>query len=117
MSSFNKLILMGNMVADPEFRRVGEKDLGRFTVAINDSYKGDAPPTYVDCEFWEPGKVATFLTKGKPVLLEGRIKQDRWKNSEGESRSKHIMVVQRLTLVGGKQSGAPNADVMDDFAA
>lgn len=114
MSSFNKLIIMGNMVADPEFRRVGEKDLGRFTVAVNDSYKGDAPPTYVDCEFWEPGKVATFLNKGKPVLLEGRLKQDRWKTAEGENRSKMVMVVQRLTLVGSRREAS---DVMDDFAA
>ena len=110
MSSFNQINLMGNLVADPEFKRVGDQDLGKFTLAVNDSYKKEGPPDYIDCEHWNPGKVATFLAKGKSVLVTGRIKQDRWENNEGERRSKLKVVVERLTLVGKKQdSEAPVA--------
>lgn len=117
MSSFNKLIIMGNLVAEPDIRQVGEQDVAKFAVAVNDSYKGDAQPTYVDCEFWNPGKVAAFFSKGKPVLLEGRIKQDRWQSPQGEKRSKMIMVVQRCTLVGRKeQERQPERELASDFA-
>ena len=87
MSSFNKLIVMGNLVADPEIRDIGD-GLAKFTLALNDSYKGDEKPTYLDCEFWKPGKVAGYMSKGKPVLLEGRIKQERWQSQDGSNRSK-----------------------------
>lgn len=113
MSSFNKLIIMGNLVGEPDIRQVGDQDVAKFAVAVNDSYKGDSLPTYVDCEFWNPGKVAGFFSKGKPVLLEGRIKQDRWTSPQGEKRSKMIMVVQRCTLVGKRE---PERELAADFA-
>ena len=112
MSSFNKLIVMGNLVADPEIRDIGD-GLAKFTLALNDSYKGDEKPTYIDCEFWKPGKVAGYMAKGKPVLLEGRIKQERWQSQDGSNRSKLVMVVQRCTLVGTKTE---SRELAADFA-
>ena len=112
MSSFNKLIVMGNLVADPDIRDIGD-GLAKFTVAINDSYKGDDKPTYIDCDFWKPGKVAGFMSKGKAVLLEGRVKQERWQDKDGSNRSKLMMVVQRCTLVGAKTDAR---ELAADFA-
>lgn len=116
MSSFNKLIVLGNLVGDPDIKDVGEHGLATFSLAINEGYKSDAQPTYIDCEFWRPGKVAGYLAKGKPVLLEGRIQQKRWVDKEGGKRSRIVMIVSRCTLIGGRQEAREDArELAADF--
>ncbi len=108
MSSFNKVILMGHLVRDPELRATGGgTNVGSFTLAINNRGKdGKESVSYIDCVAF--GKQADFakeyLTKGMPILIEGRLQQSRWEQ-EGQKRSKVEVIVQAVTFVGPKKNG------------
>ncbi|MCL4485062.1 MAG: single-stranded DNA-binding protein [Nitrospirae bacterium] len=108
MSSFNKVILMGHLVRDPELRVTGGgTNIGTFTLAINNRVKDDKESvSYIDCVAF--GKQADFakeyLTKGMPILIEGRLNQQRWEQ-EGQKRSKVEVIVQTVTFVGPKKNG------------
>ena len=110
MSSFNKVILMGNLTRDPEIRVTGGgMPVGSFSLAINNN-RGKAGDdkddvSYIDCVTF--GKQADFvrdyLAKGMPILVEGRLQQNRWEQ-EGQKRSKVEVIVSTLTFVGPPQA-------------
>ena len=119
-SSFNRVILMGNLVRDPELRvTTGGMNVGSFSLAINNRVKDDKESvSYIDCVAF--GKQADFaheyLEKGMPILVEGRLHQNRWEQ-EGQKRSKIQVIVNSLTFVGPKKNGedtAPETSLPED---
>lgn len=113
MASFNRVVLMGNLTRDPELRYVGNNipvtDLG---LAVNDRRKNASgelveETTFVDVTLWSrQAEVACeYLTKGSPVLIEGRLKYDTWQTTDGQKRSKLRVVGEKLVLLGGKGGG------------
>jgi len=111
--SFNKVIIAGNMTGDAQVKELGEKNLALFSVAVNDSYKSDAPPTYFDCEYWNPNKVLDYMVKGTPILVEGRLKTHHFEK-DGEKRQKMRLVVGNVQLLGGGKKKTESLE--DDFA-
>ena len=103
--------MVGNVVSDPEVREVGKDNtkLAKFPMALNRRFtsKGEKQEetTYVDVEVW--GKTAEtvekFVTKGKPLSVIGRIKQDRWEDKDGNNRSKLICVCEELQFLPGSK--------------
>jgi single-strand DNA-binding protein len=65
-------------------------------------------PIFVDVTLWErTAEVASeYLSKGSPVLIEGRLKLDTWENKEGQKQSKLRVVCQRMQMLGGRGAGA-----------
>jgi single-strand DNA-binding protein len=64
--------------------------------------------SYIDCEAWDRQAefVQQWFTKGKPIFIEGRLKQDRWEDkATGQGRSKLILVCERASFVGGREDG------------
>lgn len=109
MASFNRVILLGNLTRDPELRYIQSgmavTDLG---LAVNDKRKGPngdwiEEVTFVDVTAWgRNAEVASeYLTKGSPVLIEGRLKLDSWEK-DGQKRSKLKVVCETLRMVGGR---------------
>lgn len=127
MAYFNKVVLMGNLTRDPETRELSSgTSVTDFSVALSRKYKkGDEEVeecSFVDCTAWaKTGEtIAKFFTKGKPILVEGRLKQDRWEK-DGEKRSKVGVVVETFSFVGSKAdndrvTSAPSAPVSDNKA-
>ena len=87
MASFNKVILMGNLTRDPDARATGSSGMkvARLGVAINERRRDRSGqlqdfPVFVDVDAWD--KLAElcgqFLSKGSPVLVEGRLQMDTW---------------------------------------
>jgi single-strand DNA-binding protein len=111
MASFNKVILVGNLTRDPELRYIPSgtavSDIG---LAVNDRVKrGDQwvdEATFVDITLWgRTAEIANeYLSKGAPVLIEGRLKLDRWEK-DGQKHSKLKVVGERLQMLGGKEGG------------
>lgn len=110
MASFNKTIIMGNLVADPESRVTpGGMAICKFTLAVNrvfttkDGEKREEV-SYVDVDAFgrSAETIARYLNKGSPLLVEGRLKQERWETPQGEKRSKLIVVCEAFRFVGGK---------------
>lgn len=115
MASFNKVILLGNLTRDPEVRyTTGGTAVCEITLAVNHKWRDTKSKqmreevTFVDVELW--GRVAEiageYLGKGKPALIEGRLKQEKWTDKEtGKPRSKMKVVGETLQLLGGRDAG------------
>jgi len=111
MASFNRVILVGNLTRDPELRYIPSgtavSDIG---LAVNDRVKrGDQwvdEATFVDITLWgRTAEIANeYLSKGAPVLIEGRLKLDRWEK-DGQKHSKLKVIGERLQMLGGKEGG------------
>ena len=108
MASYNRVILVGNLTRDPELRYIPSgtavTDIG---LAVNDRVKrGDQwvdEATFVDVTLWgRTAEIANeYLSKGSPVLIEGRLKLDRWEK-DGQKHSKLKVVGERLQMLGAQ---------------
>ena len=115
--SMNKVFLMGNLTRDIELRPVGDTQVGNIGLAVNRRFRTAAgedreETTFVDCETW--GKqaeiMARYLQKGRPVLIEGRLKLDQWQDQSGANRSKLKVVVENFTFVDSPGGGGGGGD-------
>lgn len=120
MASYNRVVLLGNLTRDPELRYIPSgmavSDIG---LAVNDRVKRNdqwvEETTFVDVTLWgRTAEVANeYLSKGSPVLIEGRLKLDSWEK-DGQKRSKLKVVGEKMQMVGarggggGSSSGAPH---------
>jgi single-strand DNA-binding protein len=114
MSSFNKVILMGNLTRDPQTKYLpSQMQVTEFGLAMNRRFKTQAGEdrdevTFVDCSAF--GKTAELIgqhfTKGSPIHFEGRLKSDSWDDKNGGGkRSKLTVVVENFQFVGSKSDG------------
>lgn len=114
--SFNQVILMGNLTRDPELRQTPNgQSVTSFSLALNRSYKGadgnwTEATDYIDVVAWGPlgERVAQYLTKGRPCLVNGRIQSRSWEQ-DGQKRSKVEVVAQDVTFLGGAGGGEGGA--------
>ena len=121
MGSLNRVFLMGNLTRKPELRHtaggLAVADLG---VAVSDSYKNKAgelveSTCFADIVVWgrQAETCEQFLTKGAPVVVEGRLQFDQWQTDSGEKRSKLRVRADRVQFVsrgrGGTEPGAKDA--------
>ena len=106
--SFNQVVLMGNLTRDPELRQTPNgQNVCSFSLALNRSYKGadgnwQEATDYIDVVAWGPlgERVAQYLSKGRPCLVNGRLQSRSWE-SDGQKRSKVEVVAQDVTFLGG----------------
>ena len=116
--SFNQVILMGNLTRDPELRQTpGGQNVCSFSLALNRSYKGSdgnwqEATDYIDVVAWGPlgERVAQYLSKGRPCLVNGRLQSRSWDDKEtGAKRSKVEVVAQDVTFLGGPGENSGNS--------
>src|SRR5690349_20195105 len=99
---------MGNLNRDPELRQTPNgQNVCSFSLALNRSYKGSdgnwtEATDYIDVVAWGPlgERVAQYLTKGRPWLVNGRLQSRSWEQ-DGQKRSKVEVVAQDVTFLGG----------------
>ena len=112
MASYNRVVLVGNLTRDVELRYTGQgtavTELG---MAVNDRRKNQSgewvdETTFVDVTLWaRTAEVAAeYLGKGSSVLIEGRLKLDKWE-SDGQSRTKLRVVGERMQMLGSGRGG------------
>jgi len=110
MASYNRVVLLGNMTRDVELKYtqsgLAVTDIG---LAVNDRRKNQAgewieETTFVDVTLWgRTAEVASeYLSKGSPILIEGRLKLDTWE-TEGQKRSRLRVVGERMQMLGTRQ--------------
>jgi single-strand DNA-binding protein len=126
MPSLNKVFLMGNLTRDPELRVTPKgTPICQFALAINRKFKMDSGESreeviFVDVEAWgkQGETIAKFVTKGRPLFVEGRLKLDQWedKNTK-EKRSRMKVVLEQFEFLGdsrgGGAGGAPGGHSSD----
>lgn len=111
MASYNRVILVGNLTRDPELRYIPSGTaVAEIGLAVNDRVKkGDQwvdETTFVDVTLWaRTAEVANqYLSKGSPVLIEGRLKLDQWEK-DGQKRSKLRVIADKMQMLGGRDGG------------
>ncbi len=110
MSSYNRVILMGNLTKDPEYKQLPSgQAVCRLSVATNRQYKNkqtgmmQQEVCYVDVDVWggQAESCNTYLQRGKSVHIEGYLKQESWQTADGQKRSRHVVVADRVLFLAG----------------
>ena len=121
MANFNKVILAGNLTRDPELRYTPNgKAIAKFGMAINRNWTTDTGEkkeevTFVDIDAFgrQAEVISQYLKKGRPVLIEGRLKLDQWDDKQtGQKRSRLGVVLESFSFLdsGGRgDGGSPDA--------
>ncbi len=114
MASFNKVILLGNLTRDPELRYTPKGTaIARLGLAVNRVWRTESGEqkeevAFVDVDaFGRPAEtIAQYMKKGRPILLEGRLRYDTWEDKQsGQKKSKLSVVLESFQFVDFR--GAP----------
>lgn len=115
MANVNKVILIGNLTRDPDLRYTPKGTaVTALGLAVNRRYKIDGQPqeetTFVDVTFWgvQAETIAKYLSKGRALYIEGRLKLDTWEDKETGKRRHKLGVIgeQFQFLDGGNRSAS-----------
>jgi len=115
MASLNRVMLIGNLTRDPELRYAPNGTaVTRFGLAVNTQRPGQGEERreevcFVDIvSFGRQAEVASeYLSKGRPVLVEGRLSWQSWEGQDGQKRSKHEVIAERIQFLSprGREEG------------
>ena len=114
MANFNKVILAGNLTRDPELRYTPNgKAIAKFGLAINRNWTTDTGEkkeevTFVDIDSFgrQAEVISQYLKKGRPVLVEGRLKLDQWDDKQsGQKRSRLGVVLESFSFLDSGRGG------------
>jgi single-strand DNA-binding protein len=117
--SFNKIILVGNLGRDPELRYTPQgTPVCSFTVATNEKRKDKAGEnqdftTWFRVTLWgrQAETASQYLTKGRPIYIEGRLRMEEWTDRDGKQRFTLEVHATDMQFIGGGRSeeAAPSA--------
>ncbi len=120
MASFNKVILVGNLTRDPELRYTPKGTaVAKIGLAVNRNWTSESGEkkeevTFVDVDVFgrTAENVSQYMRKGRPILIEGRLRLDTWDDKQtGQKRSKLGVVAETVQFLGapgeGGGGGAP----------
>lgn len=99
----NRIILKGNLTKDPEYKKVSDKELVTFRIAVNESLgNGKEETVYLDVDGW--GSHAEYsrnveLSKGDRVIIDGRLRQRDWEDKDGNSRTSYSVLPSTFSKV------------------
>jgi|SRR5437879_1884522 len=122
MASFNRVILAGNLTRDPEVRYTPKGTaIAKIGLAVNRTWKNEAGETkeevtFVDVDAFgrQAEVIGQYFRKGRPILVEGRLKYDQWDDKQtGQKRSRLGVVLEQFSFIdsnrgegGGGQEGS-----------
>lgn len=122
MASFNKVILIGNLTHDPELRYTPKGTaIAKIRVAVNRTWKSETGETkeevtYVDVDSFgrQAETLAQYMKKGRPIMIEGRLRYETWEDKQsGQKRSKLGVVMETFQFLDfggrGAEGSAPAA--------
>ena len=122
MTDLNKVVLIGRLTRDPEIKVVGnDTKIADFSIAVNYTvYKKDAENVeevnFINCVAFSglAGVIEKYAKKGGQVCVSGRLKQERWEDTDGKARQTVKIIADSLQLLGSKSSGDsvnPDGDI------
>jgi len=118
MANYNKVILMGNLTRDPQLSYLpSQTAVVDFGLAVNrrwTSKEGEKreETCFIDCRaFGRPAEtINKYMTKGRPILVEGRLTFDSWTAQDGSKRNKHRVTIENFQFLGGGTGGNQNIE-------
>ena len=114
MASYNKVILMGNLTRDPEMRVTPNgNSICKLGLAVSRTFStrdGERreETTFVDIDAFgkQAEVIAKYMRKGRPIMIEGRLKLDQWETNDGQKRSKLGVILENFQFIGGRDDNA-----------
>lgn len=112
--SFNKVVLLGNLTADPEMRTTPSgQNVTSFSLAVNRVYNNaqgerQEETSFINCTAWgRTGEtIAKYVAKGRQLLVSGRLQQRTWQDKDtGKNRSAIDVVVEEFSFVNDGSRG------------
>ena len=123
----NHMTLQGRLTRDPELRYTqSETPVCSFTVAWSEKYKETETKLFLNCTAWRGTveMVSKYFSKGKEIIVEGKLNTREWTDKEGGKRTTNEMTVERVHFCGPRDdsenggfhaAGAPVDVRADDF--
>lgn len=113
MASFNRVVLLGNLTRDPQLKYLPNNTaVCEFGLATNHKWRdrdgnNKEEACFVDCAcFGRGGEVINqYMTKGAPLLVEGRLRYESWTAQDGSKRSRLSVMVENFQFVGRREGG------------
>ena len=113
MASYNKVILVGRLTRDPQLSYLPSKTpVCEIGLAVNNRWRDREGQTredvcFIDCRCYgrQAETLNQYLSKGRQLLVEGRLELDQWETPEGQKRSRHRVFVQTFQFLDGGQGG------------
>lgn len=118
-SNINRVIISGNLTRDPELRATPSgASVCSLRVAVNsrrkDSQTGEwvDKPNYFDVKVWGPQgeNCATYLSKGRPVAVDGRLDWREWEGQDGVKRQNVDIIADNVQFLGSPRDSAPQTN-------
>ena len=118
MPNYNKVILIGHLTRDPQLSYTPNQtavcDIG---IAVNHKYGDKEDTCFIDCTSF--GKSADnmmkFFSKGRAILIEGRLHLEQWTSQDGSKRQKHKVIIERWGFADKQEQTEPQrTDIQDD---
>ena len=114
-SNINVVVVTGNLTSDPELRETpGGTPVCKLRIAVNTSRKTaegnwEEKPNYFDVTVWgaQGSNCATYLRKGRPVAINGRLEWREWTDKEGNKRQSVEIIANTVQFLGSRD-GAPS---------
>lgn len=103
MANFNKVILAGNLTRDPQLSYTpSQTAVCEFGMAINRKWKDTNEVCFVDCQAWgKTGEIINqHMSKGRPLLVDGRLTFDAWEGKDGKKHSRLRVTVENFQFLG-----------------
>lgn len=113
MANYNKIIMIGNLTRDPQMSYLpSNTPVVEFGLASNRRWKGQdgqqrEDTCFVDCRAYgrQAETINQYTAKGRQILVEGRLQFDRWQDKEGQTRSKHRIIVENFQFLDSRPAG------------
>lgn len=112
-TNLNRVIITGNLTRDPELRTLQSgTSVCELRVAVNSSRKDESgnwvdKPNYFNVKVWgaQGENCATYLTKGRPVAIDGRLDWREWEGQDGQKRQSVEIIADRVQFLGSRDGG------------
>ncbi len=110
MANYNKVILVGNLTRDPQLSYLpNQTPVVEIGLAVNRRWRGQdgqqkEDTCFIDCRaYGKPAETLNqYMSKGRPLLVEGRLQLDRWEGKDGTKHSKHRVIIENFQFLGDR---------------
>ena len=114
MANINRVVLVGNLTKDPELRPTSGSSLCKLRIAVNTRRKDETgqwvdKPNYFDVTVWgnQAESCAQYLSKGRPVAIDGRLEWREWDATDGSGKRQAVEIVaENVQFLGSREGGA-----------
>ena len=117
MANINRVVLVGNLTKDPELKSTSGSSLCKLRIAVNTRRKDETgqwvdKPNYFDVAVWgnQAESCAQYLSKGRPVGIDGRLEWREWEATDGSGKRQAVEIVaESVQFLGSRDGGGGDA--------